>query len=105
MQKTTIETFADITPEQIAEWKEKYEDIYKLGCDGKYCIVKSVDRKTLSYSSSIGTKDPMKFNEMLLKGCWLGGDIEIQTVDKYFISVGQKLAELLQIKEATLEKL
>ena len=105
MQKTTSDRFEDITPEQIQAWKDKHIDIYQLTVEDKSCIVKTVDRKTLSFASSIGTKDPMKFNEMLLKGCWLGGDIEIQNEDKYFLSVGVKIAELIEFKEATLKKL
>jgi hypothetical protein len=105
MQKTTIDTFSEITPEQIASWKEKYGEVYKLACDDKACIVKLADRKTLSFASASGTKDPMKFNEMILRGCWLGGDKEILENDNYFISVGQKIAELVQFKKATLEKL
>ncbi|MDA6067995.1 hypothetical protein NJT12_00060 [Flavobacterium sp. AC] len=104
MQKTTIETFSEITPEQIASWKEQYKEIYKLTVEDKACIVKLADRKTLSFASASG-KDPMKFNELILKGCWLGGDIEIQTDDNYFISVAAQLAELVKFKTATLEKL
>lgn len=105
MQKTIISTFSEITPEQIAEWKENHSEIYKLGCEDKFCIVKLADRKTLSFASAGGTKDPMKFNELILRGCWLGGDIEILENDTYFISVGQKIAELVKFKESTLEKL
>lgn len=105
MQKTTIDTFSEITPEQIESWKEKHGEVFKLTCEDKACIVKLADRKTLSFASAGGTKDPMKFNELILRGCWLGGDKEILENDKYFISVGQKIAELVQFKKATLEKL
>lgn len=105
MQKTKIEAFSEITPDQIAAWKEQHGEIFKLACEDKACIVKLADRKTLSFASASGTKDPMKFNEMILKGCWLGGDIEILENDNYFISVGQKIAELVKFKTATLEKL
>jgi hypothetical protein len=105
MQKTTIESFSEITPEQIEAWKQQHGEVFKLVCEDKACIVKLADRKTLSFASAAGTKDPLKFNEMILKGCWLGGDIEILEVDAYFISVGVKIAELVQFKTATLEKL
>jgi hypothetical protein len=105
MKKTEIESYSEITPEQIAEWKEKHGEVFKLACEDKACIVKVADRKTLSFASASGTKDPMRFNELILKGCWLGGDKEIMEDDKYFISVAQKIAELVQFKTATLEKL
>ncbi|MBS7234072.1 hypothetical protein KHA90_24000 [Flavobacterium psychroterrae] len=105
MEKTKIASYSEITPEQIAEWKERHGPVFKLECEDKACIVKLADRKTLSFASSSGTKDPMKFNEMILRGCWLGGDMEILENDTYFISVSQKIAELVQFKTATLEKL
>lgn len=94
-----------VTPSQIQEWKAKHGDIFKITVEDKECYLKAPDRKALSYAASIGTKDPMKFNEVLLKNCWLGGDDDIKTDDVYFLSASQKLAELIQIKEAVLEKL
>lgn len=94
-----------VTQEQIDAWKAKFENVFKITVDDKVCYLKSPDRKTLSYASAIGTKDPMKFNEILLKNCWLAGDEEIKTKDSYFMSVSAQLAEIIEIKEAKLEKL
>lgn len=96
---------ANITAEQIQEWKAKHGDVFKITVEDKVCFLKSPDRKTLGYAASVGAKDPMRFNEIMLKGCWLGGDEEIQRDDTLFISAAQKLSELIEIKEATLEKL
>jgi len=96
---------AEVTEEQIAEWKEKYGEVYKLKVEDAVCYLKEPDRKTLSYATTVGQKDPMKFNEIMLNSCWLGGDEIIKTKDSYFLSASTKLAELIQIKEATLEKL
>lgn len=91
--------------EQIKAWKEKYKDVYEISVDGKKAYLRKPDRKTLSYASTAGQTDPMKFNEVLLKGCWLGGDEEIKTDDELFLSVSAKLGELIQVKEAELKKL
>lgn len=93
------------TDEQISAWKEKYDQVFKLSVDGKVAYLHSPDRKTLSYASSIGAKDPIKFNEILLKQCWIDGDKEIQTNDSLFMSVSGQMAELLNFKESALEKL
>jgi len=53
----------------------------------------------------LATKDPLRFNEVILENCWLGGDEEIKTNDELFLAVSSKLPDLIQIKEATLEKL
>ncbi len=93
------------TPEQIEAWKETHGDIYAITVEDKIGYLKKVDRKTLSFASSIGTKDPMKFNEIILTNCWLGGDEELKTNDDYFLAVSGKLSELIVVKEAELAKL
>ncbi len=95
----------EITQEQINAWKELYEDVWRITVDGKVAYLRSPDRKTLSFASSVGASDPMKFNEILLKNCWLAGDLEIQTNDKLFLSASSKLAELIEIKETEMVKL
>lgn len=91
--------------EQITVWKGKYGSVFALTVEGKTAYLRKPDRKTLSYASTVGQTDPMKFNEVLLKGCWLGGDEEIRTDDELFLSASGKLGELIQVKEAELKKL
>ena len=94
-----------ITKEQIEEWKKQYNDIYVLNIEDKKAYLRTPDRQTLSCASTLATKDPLKFNEVVLNNCWLGGDEEIKTNDELFLAVSSKLPDLIQIKEATLEKL
>lgn len=95
----------DVTKEQIKQWKAKYKEVFVLRVDDKVAYLRTPDRATLSYASTLATKDPVKFNEAILTNCWLGGDEEIKTDDALFLSASSKLGELIQIKEATLEKL
>lgn len=96
-----------ITPEQIAEWKATHGDVYKITIaeDNKACYLRKPNRKELSYASSVGTQDPMKFNELILKNCWLGGDEDIMTNDSLFLAVSTQLDKVLEFKKAELEKL
>jgi len=93
------------TQAQIKEWKAEYGDIFKIAVEDKIAYLHSPDRKTLSYATSVGGKDPLKFNEIILNNCWLDGDEEIKTKDAYFLAVSGKLADIIQVKEAKLEKL
>ena len=93
------------TPEQIEAWKQTHGDVYAIKVEDKIGYLRKVDRKTLSFASTIGTKDPMKFNEIILTNCWLGGDDALKTNDDYFLAVSGKLSELIVIKEAELAKL
>ena len=95
----------DVTKEQIKQWKAKYKEVFVLRVDDKVAYLRTPDRATLSYASTLATKDPMKFNEAILTNCWLGGDEEIKTDDALFLSASSKLGEVIQSKEATLEKL
>lgn len=95
------------TQEQIEEWKKDHVDVYQITVeeDGKTCYLRKPTRKELSFASSAGTQDPMKFNEMILKNCWLHGDEEILTNDSLFLAVSTQLDKVLEFKKAELVKL
>ena len=95
----------EVTKEQIQEWKKKHGKVFKISCDGKSCYLKRPSRKTLGYASVAGKDDPLKFNEVILRDCWLGGDEEIRTDDVLFLSVSSQLANIIETKEAELEEL
>lgn len=95
----------EITQEQIDAWKKQFGDVFKVDIDGHIGYLKMPDRKTLSYANTIGDKDPLKFNEMVLNAAWLGGDEAIKTNDSLFISVGPALAQIIKAKDAELTKL
>ena len=84
--------------QKIQEWKEKYGDVYRVD-------LKKPSRKALGAAAVIGKSDPMKYNEFLLNNCWLEGDEVIKTDDALFLGVSAQLAEIIEIKEATLKKL
>jgi hypothetical protein len=90
---------------QIEEWKKQHGDVYRIAVDGKECYLKPPSRKTLGYASVAARENPLKFNEVILRDCWLAGDEEIRTDDTLFLSVSGHLDKLIQIKEAELEKL
>ncbi len=95
----------EVTPAQIAEWKKKHGDVFKITIEDKVCYLRKPTRKALGYASVAGKDNPLKFNEVILRDCWLAGDEEIKTDDTLFLSVSSKLTELIQIKETELEKL
>ncbi len=94
-----------VSPEQIEVWKAEYKDIFKISVEGRVGYLKKPGRKAIGYASSFGTKDPMKFNEVILNDSWLGGDEELRTDDELFMAVASKLGELVVFKTAELEKL
>jgi hypothetical protein len=91
--------------EEIENLKAKYGKIFKITVGDKSCILKSPTRKDLSYASTVGAKDPLKFNEVILKNCFVEGDREIVDSDEYFLGASSKIQEIIEVKEASLEKL
>lgn len=94
-----------IAAEQIAQWKEKYGEVTEVTIEDKTCYLRKPDRSTLSMAATLGKSDPIKYSEIMLERCWLGGDEEIKTVDEYFFAAAAKVAELIKIKEASVKKL
>jgi hypothetical protein len=91
------------TPEQLAEWKAKYGEFFGIQIEDKVCYLKKPDRKSLSFASQVGS-DPMKFNEVILKNCWLGGDEDILINDSLFLAASSKLDQVIEFKKAELVK-
>lgn len=95
-----------VTKEQIEAWKNQHGEISVITVDSdKKCYLKTPSRKAMSYATIVGKTDPVKKMEVLLNDAWLGGDDEIKTDDSLFYSVIPYLDGLINIKEATLEKL
>lgn len=105
MKKEEKELGFVATEEQIAQWQKKYGEVRRIEVDDKACYVRNVDRKVLGLATTNAGGDTIKFNEILLRNCWLDGDMEIQNVDSYFLGASATLGELVQVKQATIKKL
>ena len=106
LHKKHLETKVEKQIEQkISEWKAKHGDVFQVEVDGRVAYLKRPDRKVLGAAAVTGKSDPMKYNEVILNNCWLEGDEEIRTNDAMFLGVSAQLAEIIEIKEATLKKL
>lgn len=102
---TETEYIGQATPEQIATWKEKHGEIFAIRAEGHVCYLHKPSRRAISYASVAGKTDPLKFNETLLRECWLGGSEEIRKNDDLFLAASGVLDRLIEVKEAELEKL
>lgn len=93
------------SPEQVQEWKAKYGAVWALKVDGSVGYVRSPGRVELSHATAAGANNPVRFNETILRDCWLGGDMSLQTDDRKFLGVSGKLNEIIEVAEAEVEKL
>ena len=94
-----------LTKEQIEALKKKHGEIFEIEVEDKVCYLKKPSRRVLSLASVAGTHDPLKYNDVILKNCWVDGDEEIKTDDAYFYGISGVLAELIETKTASLKKL
>ena len=94
------------TKEDIAALKAEHgDDIFFLSFEDKACILKAPSRKVLSMAAVSASKDPLLYNETILKNCFVAGDVEIKEKTPYLLGAAAKLSDLIEIKEAKLEKL
>lgn len=54
-----------LTKEQIDKLKKQHGELFQLNIEGRTAILKKPSRKSLSYATSVASKDPMKFNELI----------------------------------------
>lgn len=100
--KTNMEK---ITEQKISAWKKKYGSVYEISVEGRKGYFRSPDRNILGYALSQNSKNPIVYNEVLAKNCWIDGDRMLLEDDTLFLSISGKLADLIEIKEAALKKL
>lgn len=94
------------TEDQIADWKKKHGSIFQIIVEDQHsCYLCAPNRKQLSYAAVAGKTDPLKFNETILRECWLGGDEEIKTDDSLFLAASSQLTQLIEVKKAAVVKL
>lgn len=94
-----------LSEKQIEELKMKHGDVFEVEVEDKVCYLKKPTRKVLSAAATVGQKDPLRYNDVILSNCWITGDEEIKTDDGLFLGVSSVLSEIIEVKTATLKKL
>lgn len=95
----------NLSAQQIEELKVKHGEIFLVEVEDKQCILRKPSRKDLSIATRLSAQDPMKFNEVILEQCWIQGDEEIKTEDSYYLAVSGQIAEIIEVKQASIKKL
>ncbi len=98
-------TLTDLTPEQIAELKKEYGDVFCIEVEDKKCFIHKPTRQILDLANASSAKKSSMFNETILKNCWLAGDKDVVFDDNYFMAAGSILGEVVVFKTAELKKL
>lgn len=94
----------EVTPEQIEAWKREHKDIFEIEVEGRKCWLKKPNREIMRFMLSSGN-DPLSRAESLLRDCWLGGDMEIQTDDDLFLGAAGVIEQILPVALAEVKKI
>lgn len=84
----------------VADFVEPLREIEVTTVKG---YLKTPNRKVISMATAVGGKDPIRFGELILENCWLGGDERIKTDDGLFLAANAILGNLIKIKTASLK--
>jgi len=91
---------------QIDEWKRLYGSVFGyVSEDGKCCVLRAPDLIILDACRTISGGSSIKFDAVLLENCWLGGDNELKTEDKYRLGVFDWLSTVIKKVEGELVEL
>jgi len=91
----------------ISKWKEEYGTVYLIRSKDKTSAgyFRPADRKILGHAQAVGSGDPYKFNEILLRDCWLAGDEDLLSNEAKFLGVSSEAHQLIEVVGAEVEKL
>lgn len=97
----------EITKKQIEEWKKQHGDVVSYTVEDKVGYFRKPTRQELSYASvaSNQMKDSLKYSEVLMSSCFLGGDRDILEKDEYFLGAAPVIEALSEAKVGELKKL
>lgn len=94
------------TKEQIKKYKNDFGSVYKYTAkDGKSCLLRSPDLNIVDACRTISNGSSIKFDIALVDNCWIEGDLELKTVDKYRMGLFDWLGGIIQKVDGELEEL
>lgn len=90
----------------IEEYKKKYGHVFKYTSnDGKSCILRSPDLKIIDACRTVAGSSTVKFDKAMLENCWLEGDEELRTSDKYMMGIFDWMYGIIKKVDGQLEEL
>jgi hypothetical protein len=94
------------SPELIAEWKQKYGEVYEFTSDdGRRCWLRRPTREILRAANKASGDDTIKWNEIIVENCLIAGDEAFKTNDRLFFGLSKTLTELVEAAKVELKKI
>jgi len=105
-KEKAVKRIGEATPEQIEAWKREFETVFQYTlADNRVAYFRTPTLQILDACKTLSGGSAMKFNELLMNNCWLGGDDELRKHDKYKMGIFEWLPDIIIKVEGRLEKL
>lgn len=99
-----VELVGQATEEQVSMWKNLHRKVFQIKACGSVGYFKKPSRQVLA-AAQAAVDQPIRFAEIIIENCFIGGDESIKTDDEKFLSVSQQCATLLEIEESSIKEL
>ncbi len=94
------------TAEKIKLLKEKHGKVFLYETtDGKSCVLSTPTLKIIDACRSISGGSAIRFKNAIVENCWVDGDEEIKSTDKYLLGLFDQLDMIFDIVEGSLKEL
>lgn len=105
-KKPLIDPTKYASSDQIAEWKEKYGEVFEIEAGDEVVYLRTVRRNEMGLAHKSAKGNPMLFTEHLLKGAWIHGDKDKCFKDEAILnSLVEQMEEIIPHVETRLKKL
>ncbi len=98
----------EFTKEQIEAYKKQHGTIFMYTTkekDPKSCILKAPSLTIIDACRSMSMGSSIKFDEQLLKNCWVAGDQDLLEIDKYKMGIFDWISKIIVVVSGKLEEL
>ncbi len=97
MSKENVIPKESVDDKMIADWKKKFEGVFAYATnDGtKKAWFRNPERSEIAASQDMAKTSGMDSNEVLAKACFLAGDKEVCSVDKYLFGLSAHLEKVI----------
>lgn len=96
----------EFTEDKIKALKAKHGKLFLYETkDGKSCLLASPTLKIIDACRTIAGGSSIRFNNAIVENCWVDGDEEIRTSDRYLLGLFDELDMIFDIVQGSLREL
>ena len=102
----TLDPKEEAILKKVAELKKKHniKEVFVVKSEDKIAYLKRPSRAQLAYAMTLAQSNPLGMTEEILKSGWLEGDEELQTEDRYFLSITGQIDALIETTQVEIKK-